>query len=160
MSWKARAISGVGAALLGVAVLAVAWPGAHQAQAAGEGCTAFLAGAQSGKKTPVELVVFNTTATAFTLDLIIRDPAGIELVNRPGEIAVAARATAIVSIEEQLSRDLDRKTKPYEGIVSIELVGDSPFDEEQVIVHATQYFGKRSKPKGAVVFRPLFELVP
>ena len=38
----------------------------------------------------------------------------------------------------------------------LELSGDSGFRSDTAIVHATQYFGKRKKPRGAAVFRALF----
>ena len=41
----------------------------------------------------------------------------------------------------------------------VELTGDAPFSEDAVIVHATQYFGKRKKPRGAVIQRALFRTV-
>jgi hypothetical protein len=130
--------------------------GSHLAHASAGTCSAHLAGLETSKKTPVELVVFNGTGEELTLDLTLLDAAGNSVLERPAGVVVGSFQTRVVSLEEELKRDLAKKEKPFEGLVAIELVGDDPFGPDDVIVHATQYFGKRKKPKGAVVFRPLF----
>ena len=142
--------------ILGTAAVAAVAIGHLAARADGASCTAHLAGMVTGKKTPVELVVFNTTALDMTLDLRILDPEGTEILRRDGGVEVGPRGTAIVSIEEELARDLPRRTKAYSGVIAIELSGAGPFAPETAVVHATQFFGKRKNPKGAVVFRPLY----
>jgi len=126
------------------------------ARADGAACTAYLSGLQTSKKSPVELVVLNTTAAEMTLDLRLVDADGNEVLSRPGGVVAGPRAMVIVSLEEELSRDLPKRTKPFEGVVGIELSGDGAFRSDTAIVHATQYFGKRKKPRGAAVFRALF----
>ncbi len=141
---------------LAAAVTIALVAGALVAHADGASCTAHLAGLQTGNKSPVEVVVFNTTAQELTLDLRLLDGDGNELVNRVGGIVVAGRGTAVVGVETELDRDLPKRTKRYSGLVAIELTGGAPFGSTTTVVHATQYFGKRKNPKGAVVFRPLF----
>jgi len=128
------------------------------ARAEGTSTTAYLSGLETSRKTPVEVVVFNSTAVEVTLDLRVRDKDGGTLVERPGEVVVGPYATSVVSVEEQLARDLPPKTRPYEGLVAVDLTGMTPFAEDTVLVHGTQYFGKRKKPRGAVVFRALYRL--
>ena len=130
------------------------------ARASGTACSAHMAGLETSRKTPVEVVAFNGSGVGVTLDLRLLDAAGDVVLDRPGAIVVAPFGTAIVSLEQELSRDLAPKQRPFEGIVAVELVGAAPFADDTVIVHATQYFGKRKKPRGAVVFRPLFREVP
>lgn len=130
--------------------------GDHLARAAGATCSATMAGLETGKKTPVEIVAFNPTGVEIRLDLRVLDASGELLRERPDEIVLTPFRTAVVSVEEFLSRDLAKKEKPYSGLVAVELTGDAPFAEDTVIVHATQYFGKRKKPRGAVIHRPLF----
>jgi hypothetical protein len=126
------------------------------ARADGGSCTAYLSGLETSKKSPVELVVLNTTGVEMTLDLRLVDVEGNLVLDRPGGVVVGPRAMVAVSLEEELSRDLARKEKPFQGLVAIELSGDPGFRSDTAIVHATQYFGKRKKPRGAAVFRALF----
>ncbi len=131
--------------------------GTGAVRAAGASTTATMAGLQTSRKTPVEVVVFNTTGSELTLDLRIIDTDGNTVLERPGGVVVGSLETAVVSLDAELSRDLRKKQKPFEGIVAVELAGDAPFAEFNAIVHATQYFGKRRRPRGAVVFRPVFK---
>jgi len=126
------------------------------ARADGAACTAYISGLETSKKSPVELVVLNTTGREMTLDLVLLDTAGDEVLNRPGGVVVGPRAMAIVSLEAELGRDLPKKTKAFSGVVAIELSGDSGFGSDTTVVHATQYYGKRKRPRGAAVFRALF----
>ncbi len=126
------------------------------ARANGGEWTAYLSGLETSKKTPVELVVLNTTDLDMTLDLRLLDKEGNEVLNRPGGVVAGPRAMTIVSLEAELSRDLPKRTKAFSGVVAIELSGDPNFNDSTAIVHATQYFGKRARPRGAVVFRALF----
>jgi hypothetical protein len=130
--------------------------GQFAARAAGTTCTAYLSGLETSKKSPVELVVLNATGAEMTLDLRLLDSGGNEILFRPGGVVVGARAMEIISLEAELSRDLPKRTKPFEGVVAIELSGDGGFRSETAIVHATQYFGKRKRPRGAAVYRALF----
>lgn len=141
------------AAVLSVGVLTLR-DGA--ARAAGTSCSAHMAGLRTSKKTPVEVVVFNSTGTDVTLDLRLRNADGDVVLERLGELLVGPFKTEVVSLEAELSRDLARKEKPFEGLVAVELTGGAPFEEDAVLVHATQYFGKTKRPRGAVLFRPLF----
>jgi hypothetical protein len=126
------------------------------ARADGGSCAAYLSGLETSKKTPVELVVLNTTGVEMTLDLRLFDKEGNVVLDRPGGVVAGPRAMVAVSLEAELARDLPKKVKPYSGLVAIELSGDPGFRSETAIVHATQYFGKRNKPRGAAVFRALF----
>ena len=130
--------------------------GQYVARADGANCTAYLSGLETSKKSPVEVVVLNTTAVEMRLDLRLLDREGTVLVDRPGGVVAGPRAMVAVSVEEELSRDLARKEKPFEGLIAIELSGDPNFRSDTAVVHATQYFGKRKKPRGAAVFRPIF----
>lgn len=143
----------LGALVVLAAPLAI---GDRLARANGAACSARMAGLETSRKTPVELVAFNSTDSELTLDLRLLDPSGDVVLERPGGVVVGPFKTAVVSLEEELARDLAKKEKPYEGLVAIELVGVSPFAADTVIVHATQYFGKRKRPRGAVIVRPLF----
>ena len=137
----------------GAATLAA---GQFVARADGANCTAYLSGLETSKKTPVELVVLNTTAVEMRLDLRLYDSEGTLVLERAGGVVAGPFEMATVSLEEELSRDLERKEKPFQGLVAIELDGDPNFRSDTAIVHATQYFGKRKKPRGAAVFRALF----
>ena len=46
--------------------------------------------------------------------------------------------------------------KAYLGLVTAELTGDAPFGSTTTLVHATQYFGPRKKPKAGFVVKALF----
>jgi hypothetical protein len=126
------------------------------ATAAGADCTAYLSGLESSKKSPVELVVLNTTAAEMNLDLRVLDREGNVLVDRQGAVVAGPRAMVALSIEGELARDLPKGQKAHQGLVAIELSGDPNFNDRTAIVHATQYFGKRKKPRGAAVHRALF----
>ncbi len=119
-------------------------------------CVAHIAGVETSRKTPAELVVLNTSNFELTLDMTLRAPDGSVVLDSTSAIVVPARGTVIRSLEADLSAAVPPKTKPYEGLVSIELRGAAPFAADSTVVHATQYYGKRKKPRGAVVLRPLF----
>ena len=133
--------------------------GTDLARANGAACSAHMAGLETSKSTPVEIVVFNSTASEITLDLRLLDTEGDAVLERQGGIVIGSFKTAIVSLEAELARDLAKKQKPFQGIVAVELTGDAPFAEDAVLVHATQYFGKRKRPRGAVIHRALFRTV-
>ena len=118
--------------------------------------TAHFAGAQSDKRSVPELVLFNTTSTAMTLDLQLVAPDGSVLVDRAGEIALGSRQTAFVNLAAELAQDLPEGTKPYRGSFSVVVSGAEPFGESTVIAHVAQYFGSRKSPKAAYVLRPLY----
>ncbi len=150
-----RRIAGIIPLLAVAAVLAFSFAPRHSAHADGASCTAVLAGMESGKKTPVEILVMNLSPGTATLDLLVRGPDGAVLLDQAGSVVVTARGTRSVSISDLLAEGV-RPKDVYKGLVSVELTGDAPFGDEFFIVHATQYFGKRKNPKGAVVFRALF----
>jgi hypothetical protein len=126
------------------------------ARAEGASCSAFVGGADSSKGAVPELVLSNLTDTVYTLDLTLRDRAGVVLASRDDEITLDPRATLQVDLLEQIRRDLPARTKPYAGLFSVEVRGDAPFAPETVLVHVTQYFGSRKAPKAAYVLRPGF----
>lgn len=147
--------------LLAAAVLAVAgFAVLHTAALAQPVVTsAFLGGLETGKTSVPELVVLNTSNSAVTLDLKLRAADGSVLVNRAAAITVGAQATAFVNLQTELAT-AGVSGKPYVGTFSAQVSGEAPFDQTTTIVHATQYFGKRTKPKAAFVIRPIFGPVP
>jgi hypothetical protein len=56
-----------------------------------------------------------------------------------------------VDLMEQFSRDLPKRTKPYQGLFSVEVSGASPFGANTVLIHVTQFYGSRKNPKAAFV---------
>lgn len=144
--------------LLAAATLAALALGHVAVRADGTSCTAYVSGLETSRRTPAEVVVFNATPAPVTLDLRLLDAAGATLLERPGGVEVGPYATTVVSLEAELSRDLPKKARPYEGLVAVDLTGAAPFAEDTVLVHATQYYGKRKKPRGAVVFRALYRV--
>ena len=144
----------IGLMLLAVAAVAVA--GHLNARANGGVCTALMAGFQTAKEVVPELVLFNTLGVPVTLDLVIKDADGDVLVDRADEVTVEGDQTIIVSLQEQLSRDLEKKEKPYQGLLLVELTGDAPFGPDTVILHCTQFFGNRKKPKAAFILQPRY----
>lgn len=126
------------------------------AQAAAAGWAAYVGGVDTSAGTATELVVWNAAPQEVTLDLVLRDRAGAVLVDGPGEIVVGARQTVTVDLHERLRRDLAKGAKPYAGTLSVELHGAPPFTSDTAIVHVTQYFGTRKKPRTAFVLRALF----
>ena len=152
---RGRTLAGALGAVALVAAICWTLP-TRTAQADGPTCTAVVAGAQPQKKNAAELVVMNLTPAAATFDLRLRDADGNVLTERPGEVTVNARGTAAIDLFDQLARDLPNREKPYSGLVAVELVGDATLTADNFLVHVTQYFGKRKKPKGAVVLKPTF----
>lgn len=120
---------------------------------------AFLGGLETGKTSIPELVVLNTTSSAMTLDLKLRGPDGAVLANRAAALAVGPLATGTLNLQTELAT-AGASGKPYVGTFSCELSGEAPFDQTTTVVHVTQYFGKRTKPKAAFVIRPIFAPVP
>lgn len=119
-------------------------------------CTAYIGGASSAKGAVPELVVFNTTFSTLTLDLKLLDPDGTVLIDRPGEVVVNAQQTLSVDLLEQLRRGLPKTTKPYAGTFTVQLDGPEGFSQDFVVLHLTQYFGSKAKPKAAYILKPLF----
>lgn len=117
--------------------------------------TAYIGGVDTKAKSASEIVLSNLTSSSFTLNLVLRDTDGTAIVDRPGEITLNPRQTKAVDILEQLRRGLPLRTKPYAGILTVEVSGDPPFSEETVLVHVTQYYGPRKTPRAAFVLRPL-----
>lgn len=154
-SASSRALLGAAAcaaAALGALLLDADEAGAQQAIVS----SAHFAGAQSSKGAVAELVLFNTSAAAMTLDLKLLLPDGTVLVDRPAEIDVAGFQTVFVSLAEQIARDVPKGEVPYKGTFSVIVSGAEPFSESVVVGHVAQYFGTRKSPKAAYVLRPLF----
>jgi hypothetical protein len=138
-------------ALAGAAALA----GFSAARAAGPTCTAFIGGVETAKTIVPELVVLNTAGADMTLDLVLRNAAGQAIVTLPAAVAVPARQTVFVDLQEKL-KTAGLNGKPYVGLFAVELTGEAPFGADAAVVHVTQYFGSRRKPKAAFTLRPLF----
>ncbi len=119
-------------------------------------CTAYIGGASSAKGAVPELVVFNTTFSTLTLDLKLLGPDGTVLIDRPGEVVVNGQQTLSVDLLEQFRRGLPRTAKPYAGPFTIQLDGPQGFSEDFFIVHLTQYFGSKAKPRAAYILKPVF----
>ncbi len=146
------------AAVVLAGVAAFAGGGRAAAQQAST-TTAYLGGLETGKAAVPTLVAFNTTSSSMTLDLTLRGPDGTALVTLPGAVSLDPRAT----VQRDLRLDLAHagaNGKAYVGIFTAELSGTDPYTQDSVVVHATQYFGSRNKPRAAFVVRPLFILVP
>jgi hypothetical protein len=124
------------------------------ARANGTSCTAFIGGIQTDKASAPELVIFNTTAEQLTLDLVLRKPDGTALVTEPASIVLTAHQTGFFDLKAKLATA--NAGKAYLGTFSAEVTGAAPFSENDAVVHVTQYFGTRKKPKSAFVIRPLF----
>jgi hypothetical protein len=137
-------------------LLLAAW--AQRDAGAGHGqFHAWIGGGEAGKQRAAEIVVFNTSGFPIPLDLRIRDSEGVVIVERLGELSVGPQQTVFVDVQAELTRDLARKEKPYQGLFSVELTGPAPFGPDDVVVHLAQYFGKRKNPKAAFVVRALFK---
>lgn len=127
-----------------------------RAHADGATCVALIGGVEASKKSSPELVLFNTASGSYTLDLTLRDADGNVIVSRDGEISVGAYQTVGIDLMEQIRRDLPKKTKPYAGLFSAEITGDTPFGPDTVLVHVTQFYGSRKNPKAAFVLPAVF----
>jgi hypothetical protein len=147
--------------VLATAALAVAGFAVLHSGALAQSVTtsAFLGGLETGKTSVPELVVLNTTNSALSLDLKLRAADGTVLVNRAAALLVGAQATGVLNLQTELAT-AGVNGKPYLGTFSAQVSGESPFDQSTAIVHVTQYFGKRTKPKAAFVIRPIFGPVP
>lgn len=153
-AFRSRVAVGVVAAVLGAA--AASFGGRDTARAEGASCSAFVGGADASKGAVPELVLSNLTDSEMTLDLVLRDKVGVAIIDRQGEITLSPRATMSVDLLEQFRRGLPKRTKPYASLFSVEVRGVDPFASNTVLMHVTQYFGSRSKPKAAFVLRPEF----
>lgn len=119
-------------------------------------CTAYIGGASSAKGAVPELVIFNTTFSTLTLDLKLLDPDGQVLIDRPAEIVVNGQQTLSVDLLEQFRRGLPKSAKPYAGTFTVQIDGPQGFSEDFIILHLTQYFGSKAKPKAAYILKPVF----
>lgn len=127
------------------------------ARASGATCTAFVGGLQADKTSIPELVVFNTSGTPQPLDLVLRAPDGSALVTLPAALTVNGQQTATLDLRAQLAH-AGAGGKAYSGVFTAEVTGAAPFSEATAVVHVTQYFGTRKKPKAGFVVRPVFSL--
>ena len=125
------------------------------AVAADGGFIAYVA-AESKRGAPLELAIFNTTGSAMDLDLVLRAADGTEVINRLNEIPLGPRETKFVNLDEQLSRDLPRRAKPYRGPMGVEVCGTGLFSPDNVVLHVSQFYGRRVRPRGAAIFRPVW----
>jgi hypothetical protein len=128
------------------------------ARANGTSCTAFIGGIQTDKATAPELVIFNTTAETMTLDLVLRAPNGTALVTTPAAFTLTGHQTGFFDLKALLATK-GLNGKAYLGTFSAEVTGAPPFSENDAVIHVTQYFGSRKKPKSAFVIRPVFNPV-
>ncbi len=140
--------------LAAAAAVAVGVAGARAQEAT---TTAYIAGIETSRSAVPEIVLFNTTSTQIDIDLVLRGPTGAVVLDREEPLVLAPDAILLVSLQEEIAAVTPPRTKPYEGLLAAELTGDATqFDDDRVIVHATQYYGSRKKPKAAFVVRPLF----
>ncbi len=56
----------------------------------------------------------------------------------------------------ELTRDLPGKAKVPPGLLQIQVTGAAPFGEDTVLIHVTQYFGTRRRPKAAMVLPAVY----
>ncbi len=134
--------------------------GQLRADAAGADCTAHLGGIEAGRRSVPEVTVFNAqeVAAPVDIDVIVRDADGNELVNLPDALSLGSFQSGSVNLWTEITRDLPRRTRPYQGLVSVELASSSEdFNAEMVLIHVTQFFGNRRRPKGAILFRATFQ---
>lgn len=117
--------------------------------------TAFIGGLRSDKLGEPEIVVLNTNGAPLTLDLVLRGPDGVALATLPAAMTVPASGTGTFDVQAAL-KTAGANGKAYLGLVTAELTGEAPFAESTTVVHATQYFGPRKKPKAGFVVRALF----
>lgn len=142
------------AALVAAAALAGLWAAPW---ASAEPVTAAVVGGVDSSAGAVpELVLSNLTGASQTLDIVLLDASGNEIVNHPADVTLGPRQTVAVDLIEQLSRGLPKKTKHYAGLFTVEVRGDAGFTTDSTLVHVTQFFGTRKKPKAAFVLRPVF----
>ncbi|MCE9637823.1 MAG: hypothetical protein K8T90_19155 [Planctomycetes bacterium] len=142
------------AAILAATVSVGLW--AARGAAADPVTAAIVGGVDSSAGAVPELVLSNLTSATQTLDILLLDANGDTLVSHAADVTLGPRATVAVDLLEQLRRDLPKKAKPYAGIFTVEVRGDAGFTESAVLVHVTQFFGTRKKPKAAFVLRPVF----
>ena len=132
------------------------------ARANGATCTAYLGGLETGKQAVPELVIFNTTALAMSVNVTLRDSTGLQLATTAAPIDIDAYHSSFLSLSTLLLT-AGEDGKPYQGRITAEVTGAAPFADGAAVVHVTQYFGKAdktglrpAKPKAAFVVRPLF----
>jgi hypothetical protein len=136
-------------------VVAAAVCAGHAARAQSVPTKAFIGGLRSDKLGSPEIVVFNSSGSPLTLDLVLRGPDGVALATLPAAMTVPATGTAVFDVQAAL-KTVGPNGKAYLGLVTVELTGDAPFGSATTVVHATQYFGSRKKPKAGFVVRALF----
>ena len=152
-AWSAFVI----AAALGAAAVLASGTGARAQES--PLMTAYVGGVDSGSGAVPELVVSNLSSTEMTLDLVLRDTAGAVVASHPAEIALAGGQTLALDLNAQLKREVPRGKKPYRGLMTVEVGGDEAFGPDSVLVHVTQYFGSRKRPRAAFVLRPTYHAV-
>jgi hypothetical protein len=119
----------------------------------------FIGGLQVDKTSVPELIVFNTSQVdmpPLTVTIFAAD--GTPLVTEPAALTldVGPRATATLDLKTALVH-AGPSGKPFSGVVTARVAGDSAFFSDQsAIVHATQYFGSRRKPRAGFVVRSVF----
>jgi hypothetical protein len=129
------------------------------ARASDTTCSAFVGGLQTSKTLDPQLVVFNTTDSAMTLDLKVRAPDSTVLADLPGSLVLGARQTIVFDLRPALAH-AGPTGKAYVGTCSIEVSGAAPFSQDTAVVHVTQYVGAPAKPKAAYVVRSIFSPPP
>ena len=145
--------------LLAGALFALAIAPHDRAAAQAATAKAFVGGLEAGKSADPELVVLNTTSSSMTLDLVLRGTDGPVLADLPGSLTVGPNQTIARDLRADLAH-AGSGGRAYVGVFSAEVSGEDPFAASTVVVHVTQYFGSRKKPKAAFVVRPLFSSAP
>jgi hypothetical protein len=142
------------------ALAAVAGLAAFRSTARAAGDSTFVLGGLQVDKTSVpELVVFNTGQAALppvTVSLLAAD--GSTLTTEPPMLTfdLGPHATGTIDLKAALAH-AGLNGRQYAGLVTARLTGDAvAFTDQTAIVHATQYFGSRKKPRAGFVVRPLF----
>lgn len=141
-------------------VVAAAFVFRGAAQADGTSCTAYVAGVDTSRGAVPQVVVSNLTSGEMTLDLKVVDPDGTTLIDRAGELVVPGLGTREFDLVGELRQGLTRREKHFQGVVSVEVTGGTPFSSETAVVHVTQYYGTRKRPRAGYVIRPLFRTNP
>jgi hypothetical protein len=144
--------------LLGLAAL-VAGLGHLNARAAGSDCSAHMGGIESGKRSNPVLTVFNAqdVMDPVDIDVVMRDADGTVLLSLEDALALESFQSGSVNLFQEYASTLPRRTKPYQGLVSVVVTSDSQdFVEDRVLIHTTQYIGNVKRPKSGLLFPAVF----
>ncbi len=151
------------AAVLAITLVVTLATGSLGARAAGSDSTVYFGGMDISKRTIPVLTVFNAQEAPMPLDIdvVLRDGEGQVLISRDNVLSLGDFESGSVDLFQELIRDLPRRTKPYQGIFSLEVTSDSPaFEEAGVIAHVTEFFGKPTRARAALLFDPTWHVTP